>query len=110
MVEHYFNAQSLHYLVKTLGRGALEKAVLRPVRAHSVYNLSSVIICVHLVHRVYVVLQVGVHGDNGVSLFFGRIQSRKQRVLVSAVARKFYALKAPVLFVQLVYNRPRAVL
>ena len=110
VVEHHIHAQRLHYLVKALGGGTLEKAVLVPARTHSVDHVVALIVIVkHLVHGAYVVLQVGVHRNYHVGALCGGVHARKQRALMPAVARKFYALEQPVCGVQPRDYAPRPV-
>ena len=56
---------------------------------YTVHNVAPVcILFYHLVHRVNVVLQVGVHADAGVAFVLYRHETGKQRILMTSVARQ----------------------
>ena len=87
MVEHRLRPHEIHHPVEALGGEALEEGVLFPGGAHAVDHIApGVVLLHHGVHRVNVVLEVGVHGDGHVAPLLRRHQPRQQGILVPPVA------------------------
>ena len=110
MIEHDISAHFVGEFIKRFRRPTFEKAVFLARLAHAVNHFAPFVKFIHhFVYGIYIVLQVGVHGNNRIGILCRRFQSRKQCVLVSAVARKIHARKMPVLFVKLANQRPGVV-
>ena len=112
VIGYRLGTHPLEHLVEGFGGGALEPCVLLACGTHSVDNLVAVAESVdELVDRVHIVLQVGVHGDGGVTAVGARgHEPGEERVLMATVVGELYAAEQVcVAFVQIADDAPGVV-
>ena len=93
MIRHGFRAHPLKHLIERFGGVPFEPRVLLTRRAHTVDDFIPVAeVRDELVHRVHIVLQIGIHGDGRITaLVFGDHQSGEERILMAPVMGQFHA-------------------
>ena len=72
--------------VKQLRRVALKERVLLSGRTHAIDNIISRFIGIdHAVHRIHIVLQIRIHGDDHIRMFRRHLDACQKRILMSTV-------------------------
>ena len=86
MIVHDLRPQEMKHPVKKLCRVALKKRVLLSGRPHAIDNIISRFIGIdHVVHRIHIVLQIRIHGDDHIRMFHRHRNPCQKRILMSAV-------------------------
>ena len=91
VVEYRLRPHKVHQTVKALSGKTFEECVLLPACAHTVDNITALIVLVqHAIHRIHIILQVGIHGNRHVTAVLCRHKSRQQRILMAPVSGQIH--------------------
>ena len=111
VVVNEIGAEELHQSVVPAGGGALEERIRRARGAHAADDAAAFFILLHhFVHRVDVVLQIGVDTDGDVAPGARPHEPRGESVLVAAVADLAQTGEMRVALVERADDAPRGVL
>ena len=107
----HVNPQQLHNLVKAVCRTALEGIVCISCAAHTVHNVTALVAAVnHAVNGIDVILQVCIHGNDGIAFLANGHHACKQCILMSLVMGKLDASEQIICLVQRANQLPCFVL
>ena len=86
MVEHGLRPQEIHHPVKPLGGNPFEKGILFPGGTDAIDNGATLAVLLHHgIHRIHIILEVGVHGHCHVTAVPGSHEPGQQGILMTPV-------------------------